>query len=160
VHDLHRQFELSLYDRLYRDRAAVPTPPPTRAPAQSRPQPPARPIAIVILDERDTLLDVALVTDNDVGPLSRRGLSESSGRELGFYILDDARLPEPQFPRVFAFAPGVGSVSLETGAPLPIDNYLLSQRDARHHKQKTETWNKAYRFHDVSSLRIVGTVFQ
>src|SRR5262245_17588004 len=139
VHDLHRQFELLLYDRFYRDRAAVPIPPPTRPPAQSRPQPPARPIAVIILDERDALLDVASITDDDVGLLSRRSLSESPGRELDLYILDDARLPESQFPRDFARAPGVGSVSLETGAPLPIDIYLLSQRDGRRHKQKIET---------------------
>src|SRR6266536_674113 len=51
VHDLHCQFELLLYDRFYRDRAAVPTPTPTRPPAHSRPQAPARPIAVIIFDE-------------------------------------------------------------------------------------------------------------
>src|SRR5262245_27726195 len=139
VHDLHRQFELPLHDRLYCDRAAIPTPPPTRATAQCRTRTPARTIAVVILDVRCALLDGGLVTDNDVGLLSRRSLSESPGRELEFYILDDARLPEPQFPQVFAFSPGVDRVSLETGPPFPIDTYLLSQRDVRRHKQKTET---------------------
>src|SRR5215471_5892754 len=139
VHDLHRQFELLLYDRFYRDWAAVPIPTPTRPPAQSRAQAPARPIAVIILDERDALLDVASITDDDVGLLSRRSLSESPGRELDLHILDDARLPEPQFLRDFACAPGVGSVSLENGAPLPIDIYLLSQRDGGRHKQNIET---------------------
>src|SRR5262249_31140394 len=139
VHDLHCQFELLLYDRFYRDRAAVPTPTPTRPPAQSRPQAPARPIAVIILDERNALLDVASITDDDVGLLSRRSLSEPLCRELELYILDDARLPESQFSRVFTCAPGVGSVLLENGAPLPIDIYLLSQRDGRRHKQKIET---------------------
>src|SRR5215475_618469 len=129
-------------DRLYGDRAAIPVPTPTRSPAQGRPQAPTRPIAVVRFDELGALLDVASVTDDDVGLLSRRSLSESPGRELELYILHNALLPGPQFSRISALPPGVGSVSQEIGARLPSDIYLLSQRDARrhkHHKQKTET---------------------
>src|SRR5262245_63237175 len=113
VHDLHCQFELLLYDRFYCDRAAVPIPTPTRPPAQSRPQAPARPIAVIIFDERDALLDVASITDDDVGLLSRRSLSESPGRELDVYILDDAPLAELQIPREIGRAQVITTVQCD-----------------------------------------------
>src|SRR5262245_2086353 len=110
VHDLYLQLKFPLHDRLYRDRAATPIPAPGRPPAQGRPQPPPRTIAVVILNERSSLFDIASISDNEIGLLSGRSLSEPPGHELGLYVLHDLRLPDPQVSRISACAPGVGSV--------------------------------------------------
>src|SRR5262245_26381608 len=95
IHQLHRQFKITLYDWIHRDRAAAPTPipAPTRPPIQGRAGTPVGSISVFVTGVQSAFFDYTVITHNDIRLPSRPGLSISSGSELELDVMDKCRYP-------------------------------------------------------------------